>query len=408
MSTLKNNEQKENEIKNNYTVYIHISPSNKKYIGVTGKNVNDRWRNGTGYRGQKYFYNAIQKYGWDNFEHIILNNHLSKEEAYLLESKYISEYSSNNHEYGYNISSGGIGGCGLFGELNGMYGVSPKDRMDEKTYKSWIKKQKACKHIENYKKIICLTTNKIFDSIKEASNFYHINERDISSCCRNILFSAGKHPNTKDEMVWQFYDDYIKGIQKPQKKTIPVYCITTEEYFDRTIDAANKYNINPSGITLCCQNKQKYCGEKDGKVLQWVYYEDYLSNKIPDTVDKRVICLNTMKIYKDLNEAEQDTGILHSNISQCCYGKTSYAGIINGEKMIWQMYSNYLSGNLLMHKSKKTKSVICVNDNKIFNSTKEATVYYGVKRKNDVAECCRNEKKYVYDKNNNKLIFKYI
>lgn len=76
--------------------------------------------------------------------------------------------------------------------------------------------------------------------------------------------------------------------------------------------------------------------------------------------------------------------------------------------MIWQMYSNYLSGNLLMHKSKKTKSVICVNDNKIFNSTKEATVYYGVKRKNDVAECCRNEKKYVYDKNNNKLIFKYI
>lgn len=212
MSTLKNNEQKENEIKNNYTVYMHISPSNKKYIGVTGKNVNDRWRNGTGYRGQKYFYNAIQKYGWDNFEHIILNNHLSKEEAYLLESKYISEYSSNNHEYGYNISSGGIGGCGLFGELNGMYGVSPKDRMDEKTYKSWIKKQKACKHIENYKKIICLTTNKIFDSIKEASNFYHINERDISSCCRNILFSAGKHPNTNLSNTQNLLQEIVKSI----------------------------------------------------------------------------------------------------------------------------------------------------------------------------------------------------
>ena len=173
MSTLKNNEQKENEIKNNYTVYMHISPSNKKYIGVTGKNVNDRWRNGTGYRGQKYFYNAIQKYGWDNFEHIILNNHLSKEEAYLLESKYISEYSSNNHEYGYNISSGGIGGCGLFGELNGMYGVSPKDRMDEKTYKSWIKKQKACKHIENYNKLLVTLSLEFLGDYQNAKDLYN-------------------------------------------------------------------------------------------------------------------------------------------------------------------------------------------------------------------------------------------
>ena len=36
MSMLKSNEQNENVGKNNYTVYMHITPSNKKYVGITG------------------------------------------------------------------------------------------------------------------------------------------------------------------------------------------------------------------------------------------------------------------------------------------------------------------------------------------------------------------------------------
>lgn len=49
-----------------WTVYMHISPSGKRYIGVTSKtNVEDRWRNGKGYQKCPYFYKAIQKYGWE-------------------------------------------------------------------------------------------------------------------------------------------------------------------------------------------------------------------------------------------------------------------------------------------------------------------------------------------------------
>ena len=44
-----------------FTVYMHISPSNKRYIGLTGKNVKYRWANGEGYRTNKHFYNAIKK-----------------------------------------------------------------------------------------------------------------------------------------------------------------------------------------------------------------------------------------------------------------------------------------------------------------------------------------------------------
>ena len=69
----------------NYTVYKHVSPSGKQYIGITKWDVEKRWSNGEGYKQCSYFYNAIQKYGWDNFEHIILYTNLSREKACEIE-----------------------------------------------------------------------------------------------------------------------------------------------------------------------------------------------------------------------------------------------------------------------------------------------------------------------------------
>ena len=44
-----------------YIVYEHISPSNKRYIGITCQTPEQRWRNGEGYKGSTAFYNAIKK-----------------------------------------------------------------------------------------------------------------------------------------------------------------------------------------------------------------------------------------------------------------------------------------------------------------------------------------------------------
>lgn len=96
----------------NFYVYKHISPNNKVYIGITSQNPNDRWFNGDGYNKQKLFYRAIQKYGWDNFQHEILFENLSKEEACQKEIELIAEYKSNNPEFGYNLTSGGEGPSG--------------------------------------------------------------------------------------------------------------------------------------------------------------------------------------------------------------------------------------------------------------------------------------------------------
>ena len=79
---------------NLYCVYCHINlVNNKKYIGITKQRPQDRWReNGKGYQGQTKFWNAIKKYGWDNFEHIILFTNLTLEEANYKEKELIDYF----------------------------------------------------------------------------------------------------------------------------------------------------------------------------------------------------------------------------------------------------------------------------------------------------------------------------
>ena len=63
---------------NNYKVYIHINTTNgKRYYGITCQEVEKRWKNGKGYYKNKYFTKAINKYGWDNFEHIVKDKGLT-------------------------------------------------------------------------------------------------------------------------------------------------------------------------------------------------------------------------------------------------------------------------------------------------------------------------------------------
>ena len=89
-----------------YSLYIHINKSdnNKAYVGIS-KNPKKRWRKGLGYTSQPKFYYAIQKYGWNNFKHIILLKDLSLEEAWEKEKEYIKRYDSIND--GYNVHEGG-------------------------------------------------------------------------------------------------------------------------------------------------------------------------------------------------------------------------------------------------------------------------------------------------------------
>lgn len=93
-----------------FTVYMHVNKTNqKKYIGITSQRPEDRWGpNGSGYTAQ-YFSRAINKYGWDNFEHLILHEGLTEYEAKQMEVKLIAEHGTFNHTKGYNCTLGGEG-----------------------------------------------------------------------------------------------------------------------------------------------------------------------------------------------------------------------------------------------------------------------------------------------------------
>lgn len=96
-----------------YYVYKHTSPSGKIYIGITHQNPSERWLNGRGYKKNKHFHDAIEKYGWNNFKHEILFDSLTHEEANSKEKELILLYKSNDKNYGYNLTSGGDGVAGI-------------------------------------------------------------------------------------------------------------------------------------------------------------------------------------------------------------------------------------------------------------------------------------------------------
>lgn len=83
-------------------IYKYTSPSGKSYIGKTIYSQKERaGKNGEKYKGCTAFYNAIQKYGWNNFSYDILeecvNEKLGEREAY-----YIS-YFNTQVPNGYNV-----------------------------------------------------------------------------------------------------------------------------------------------------------------------------------------------------------------------------------------------------------------------------------------------------------------
>lgn len=126
-------------MENNYCVYIHRNKTNNKvYVGITN-NTKNRWRaNGKGYKNYETdtprpFYNAIQKYGWENFEHIILEDNLTFEKACELEQEYIKEYKATFKKYGYNVAEGGNGGR--------IYKVHPRGMKGKKHTKEKKKQQ---------------------------------------------------------------------------------------------------------------------------------------------------------------------------------------------------------------------------------------------------------------------------
>lgn len=90
-----------------YYIYCHTFPNKKKYVGITRTSPEKRWGKGRNYSTCPLMARAIQKYGWENIEHKVIDTAESKEEAEVKEQHYIKLFMSDQPEFGYNVLPGG-------------------------------------------------------------------------------------------------------------------------------------------------------------------------------------------------------------------------------------------------------------------------------------------------------------
>lgn len=197
-----------------YFVYMHINKINdKKYIGITCQNPPEsRWgSNGGHYKTCTRFYQAIQKYGWDNFEHKILATNLSKEEACQKEINLITKFQTQNDKFGYNIFAGGNApklsketrkkiSKSLMGNKNAT-GNKGKSRPP------WSKetRQKIMQSRKDRKPIICIETENEYESIRECARQLNLDASHICKVLKGKLKSTGgyhfKYKNNEDNNI---------------------------------------------------------------------------------------------------------------------------------------------------------------------------------------------------------------
>lgn len=278
------------DVKNKkWCVYKHTSPSNKVYIGITSLSPNQRWANGLGYRKQTVMWRAIQKYGWPNFKHEILENNLVYEEALKREIYYIEKYKSNCKKYknptmGYNMDDGGTSGHG--------HPLSKETKYKLSHSKYHLDKRRAidCYNMEGY----LINTYPDLNSIQ--IDYPTIAKTNITKNCRNKIKSV--------QGFRFFYHEITNGSLKIEPyykleniKTVSQY--TLNGLFVKTFytlsEAAKSVGTYPNIIKEACDKARRtVCG------FQWVYGSKEENGVYiePETNDGYIEYIKNKRIYK--------------------------------------------------------------------------------------------------------------
>lgn len=178
-----------------YYIYLTTNKVNgKKYIGQHYGELDDSYL-GSGVA----FSRAVQKYGKENFKREILEL-TTKEQVNEREQYYIALYNAFISDEFYNLTRGGE--SLNVEKINKAKEEWQKDHPVE--HQNQIDEWRAAGTKANSKKVLCITTNKEFESICAASRYYNIPQANISYCLQGKRKSAGKHPETREKMLWKF------------------------------------------------------------------------------------------------------------------------------------------------------------------------------------------------------------
>lgn len=307
-----------------WCVYMHINKESRKvYIGITCQKPEVRWRvDGSGYVGSTYFWSAIQKYGWENFEHKIVLNGLSRDEACTKEIELIELYDSTNPMKGYNLSKGGdLGGYGIevSEETRRKISDANKGRTISEETRQKISQSEKGKFVSDE------TRQKLSDALKgkyvgENSPLYGVplsEEHKQKNREAHIGKCASKE--TKQKM------SLSHKARLADPKNHPNY--------GKHLSETHRQNIGKA-------NKGRLISDKHKKILS----ELHSIAVVQLTKDKQFIC-----DYPSIKVAEQVTGVPH-HINECCRGKRKTCG-----GFIWMYKEEYEQQFKNLNKDKKEK-----------------------------------------------------
>lgn len=272
---------------NDYIVYMHISPNNKKYIGITCQSEKNRWRYGEGYKNNEYFYRSIKKYGWDNFQHIIIVRGLYKDEAEWLEIELIKIWDSTDRSKGYNITLGGGGSRGrnCSEETKRKIGNSNKGKCLSEEHKRKISESlkgkmsgenhpmynKHGKDNPNYGKHLSEETKRKISEAKLGTPSWNKGKHFSEESKKKMSESKLGKQLSKDIKLKMSESHLGKGLGKENGNAKSVICLTTKKIFFTVKEAGEFYNCHSGNIIKCCKGNAKSCGTYKNQKLTWKY-----------------------------------------------------------------------------------------------------------------------------------------
>ena len=289
-------------MKNEYCVYVHTNKANgKRYVGITSMEPEKRWAKGSGYRSNVLFYRAIQKYGWDGFDHNILAYGLTKQEACEMEVAMIAKYDLVNPERGYNLDHGGNGTNRLTektravlsqkskeyslahpenGKRLSNYAKTHRDEISER-YKVWIKEHPefSKKHGQTMKRVWAEHPEIIKKSREKCREYYNL------------------HPEArklKSEQTRQYFEKHPEARQRNARKT-------------------HEYYQNPEVKKWKSEERKKFFAEHPEK-------------KPTKAVEQYSLDGVFVGSFASAREAEKATGVGYRQISAVVTGKQKTTG----------------------------------------------------------------------------------
>lgn len=268
-----------------FCVYVHTNKINgKKYVGVTSQDPKKRWNEGKGYTPrQPHMYNAIQKWGWDNFEHEILISGISAEEAGLIEQELIKEWRLQDSKCGYNAQSGGLTNATLSEEIKEKIRKANKGRSFTEEHRKKISEARKNKPLSD-KQLEHIAKLKYFNEGKQFTEEHkqHLSEaltgREFTEEHKQNLSNAKKGKcSQKQQEALRKVSENNKGrkhteearakISAGNKGKVKKNSVKVEQYvadtgeivgiYDSVMDAHNKTGISYHSIWNCvneCSN----------------------------------------------------------------------------------------------------------------------------------------------------------